>query len=423
MKREWLVLAFVLTIPLTLHGGGFQVAAQGARAMGMGLAYTAVANDASAIYYNPAGLAMQTENDLIFGGMLATNLEGTFESTGTPPGSGIDEAQRESLNTLPQTYISRRGRGAITYGIGMYTPFGLPMRWEDPDTFSGRFISQTALLRTVNINPTVAFQITPDLAIGIGGDYMYSKVQLERNQRGTAPLPPLEIAHVKLSSEQLDNSGWGWNAGLLWKVGLFRLGASYRSAIDVDHEGEATFTQILTGNAQVDAAVRANLPAGAQRADVSIEYPSSLNLGVAFMPAANTTLAIDAHRTNWSSFGTLDVFIGGSPVPSIHREASWENAWAYRAGVELPCGPIICRAGYYRDETPQPIEDIGPVLPDADRQGFALGLSIGLGRLTLDLANIYIRFDERTTNAANRDRYFGTYETTANEFAVNLHWR
>lgn len=421
MRRTALLALVIFLTGTTAFAGGFQVAAQGARAMGMGLAYTAVADDASAIFYNPAGLALRGDDDpraeILLGGMVATNLEGTFESA-----VGVEE-QRRSLSALPQAYASWR-HGRLALGVGAYTPFGLPMRWEDPDTFSGRFVSQTALLRTIDINPTIAWQVTPNLAVGAGWNYVSSKVQLERNSRGPAgtPLASFEVAHTRLSSEQLDNSGSGWNAGVLWRTSIATFGASYRSGIEVDHEGIADTTQILTGNPAIDNAVRAVLP-GRQDARVSIDYPSSLNFGVAFDFGA-TTLAFDADRTNWSSFEELDVFLGG--VRQIHRDANWEDAWAWRAGIERQncIGAVTCRAGYYRDETPQPLFDVGPVLPDADRQGFAIGVGIPLGgRLALELANIFILFDERTTSAGNHDALFGTYETRANEFAFNLRWR
>lgn len=416
MRRSLLVASILILVTCPAFASGFQVSAQGARAMGMGLAYTAVAEDGSAIYYNPAGLALQQRNDWIVGGMVARTLEGTFDATGTPPGTGVHEEQRVGNVLLPQLYGSIGG--PVKFGVGVFTPFGLPMRWEDPQTFTGRFISHTAIVKTMNINPTFAFQ-AGGFAIGIGADYMLSKIQLERFIRPAAA--PVNIAHTKLSGDLAENHGWGWNAGVLWSspswatTGGLRAGAAYRSGIDVDHEIEAEFTHLVPG-------LPATVPNGTFPAEVSIDYPSSLNAGVAWK-SGSTIVAVDADRTNWSSFDRLDVFLNGSSTPAIHRDTRWEDIWAWRAGVETGCGPIVCRIGYYRDSTPQPIEDVGPVLPDSDRQGYTVGIGIDRGRWALDLADVYVRFDERSTNAANSDHYFGTYEMTGNEFAFNFHWR
>lgn len=410
MRRLLLAVPIVtfLSCPAAF-GAGFQIAAQGARAMGMGLAYTAVADDASAIYYNPAGLAFQ-RNEWILGGMVAQTLEGTFDATGPTPAAGVHEEQRDGLNGLPQLY--GMFGGAVKFGIGVYAPFGLPMRWEDPPTFSGRFISHTAMVKTINVNPTVAFK-AGGFAVGIGGDYMLSKVQLERFIRPA--VAPVNIAEVQLKGDIADSSGWGWNAGVMWKSGAWRLGGAYRSAIDVDHEASATFTHLVPG-------LPATVPNGTFPATVAIEYPSAMNVGIAWN-AGSTTFAFDADRTNWSSFDRLDVFVGGATTPAIHRDPRWEDVWAWRVGVETACGPLMCRAGYYRDSTPQPSEDVSPVLPDADRQGFTVGLGFDYGSWALDIADVYAKFDDRTTSVPNNDSYFGTFKTTGNEIAVNFHWR
>jgi len=103
---------------------------------------------------------------------------------------------------------------------------------------------------------------------------------------------------------------------------------------------------------------------------------------------------------------------------------NWDDTWAWRVGVETLCGPIICRAGYYRDESPMPLADVGPILPDADRQGFTAGIGVSLGgRMSLDVGAAYVKFDERTTTATGTDRLAGRWKTTGSELAVNLHWR
>lgn len=413
MRRLVVVVPFIVLWTVSAFGGGFQVTAQGARAMGMGSAFTAVADDASAIYYNPAGLAFLRKSELIAGGMVARTLEGTFDSNGTPPGAGVHEEQRTGDNLLPQIYGAFGNR--VKFGVGVYTPFGLPMRWEDPPTFTGRFSSYTAVVKTINVNPTVAFK-AGGFSIGLGADYVLSKIQLERFLRPSAA--PVNIVDTKLKSDLADSHGWGWNAGVLWEspTKVLRFGAAYRDSIEVDHKAVASFNHLIPG-------LPTSVPKGDYPAKVSIEFPSSLNLGVAWKAGPSTTIAFDADRTNWSSFDELTVILTGSPAPGTHRVTNWDDTWTWRAGVETGCGVIVCRAGYYRDSTPQPVEDIGPILPDADRQGFSVGIGIDAGKWAVDIAEIYVLLDDRTTSARNTDAYFGTYKTKGNELAINFHWR
>ncbi|HEX8170526.1 MAG TPA: outer membrane protein transport protein [Thermoanaerobaculia bacterium] len=415
MRRLWLSLLVAFGSSAVAYASGFQVTAQGARAMGMGLAYTAVANDASAIFYNPAGLGT-FDTDLVLGGMGAGNREGSFTATGT---SNAEE-QDVSVNFLPQLYGATKV-GPLHLGVGVYTPFGLPMRWENPATFSGRRTSYLASIRTLTINPTAAVDIG-SLSIGAGADWMHSRVQLERfNAAPVAPGVSLDVARSKLVSDLQDSDGWGWNAGVLWRGKYVRLGASYRSQIDIDHDATLTLTQVPTGIPALDANVHATLPSAPLDAAVPMTMPSSLNLGASFM-LGRATIALEADRTDWSQF---DRIVVQTPVPAfgISRVTGWEDTWAHRIGAELPCGPVICRAGYYRDETPQPLSDVGPVLPDADRQAFTVGLGFGSPNFGVDIGYVYVRFDDRTTTAAGTDFLAGTWKSTGNELAVNLHWQ
>jgi long-chain fatty acid transport protein len=414
--RRSTVLVLSLFLTATASAGGFQVTAQGARAMGMGLAASGVSSDASAIYYNPAGLAFQTQTGIVAGGMAATNLEAQY----TGP-SGLTEEQKQSLNVLPQLYAAKPF-GPVALGIGAYTPFGLPLQWEERDTFSGRHVSYLANIRTLNINPTAAIKLGP-VGVGLGVDWLHSKIQLERRRGQTFPVIGFrDVADAKLKSELTDADGWGWNAGVMWKGGPLTLGASYRSAIDVEHEPELTITQILTGVPTIDAAVAATIPPAPLDARVDMELPSSLNLG-ASLAFGNTIIAAEADRTDWSTFSQLAIVVPAAPPLGTTRNTNWDDTWAYRVGIETSCWSLKCRAGYYTDQTPQPLADVGPVLPDADRDGLTIGLGIPLGGAwTLDVGYVHVLFDDRTTTTATTDALAGLWETTGAELAVNLRY-
>ncbi|HUR83313.1 MAG TPA: outer membrane protein transport protein [Thermoanaerobaculia bacterium] len=416
--RRTVLLVLLVAGAANAFASGFQVTAQSARSMGMGLASTGVANDASAIYYNPAGLALLPDTQFVIGAMVATNLEAQY----TGP-SGISEEQKSSLNVLPQLYYATP-IGKWRLGVGLNTPFGLPLQWEDRDTFSGRRISYLANVKTMNLNPTVAYQVTPNLGVAVGADWVHSKLQLERRVAASLPIGVRDIADAKLKSDLFDADGFGWNAGVMWKSGGLRLGASYRSAVDIEHEPTLTITQIPTGIAAIDAFVASTLPTAPLDASVDIELPASLDLGASLTFGPNNTIiSADADRTDWTSFSQLAVVVPAAPALSSTRHTNWNDTWAYRVGVDLKCGPWRCRAGYYSDSTPQPLADVGPVLPDADRNAFTVGLGIPVGGAwTVDLGYVHVMFDDRTTTTATTDQLAGLWETTGAELAVNLRY-
>ncbi|MDQ2971238.1 MAG: hypothetical protein M3R34_08870, partial [Acidobacteriota bacterium] len=75
---------------------GFQVMTQGAKATGMGLAFTAVADDPSAIFYNPAGLGWQKHFEAQIGSEFLSKVKGDFEGANPFPGIGVTEKQHKT---------------------------------------------------------------------------------------------------------------------------------------------------------------------------------------------------------------------------------------------------------------------------------------------------------------------------------------
>ncbi|HSS45573.1 MAG TPA: outer membrane protein transport protein [Thermoanaerobaculia bacterium] len=432
-------LAFLAATPA--YPSGFQLMNQDARAMGMGLAFTAVADDPAAIFYNPAGLGFQKHFGVVFGGSLLTRTQGDFDGANPYPGVGDSEHLRKSSYFLPTLYVTAPLTPDISFGLGIFAPYGLGYRWEDPNSvtgrpFTGRFISQYSYIQTADINPVISFQATPAVAFAVGVDYRLSKVQLERNLCAgppgcTVPFPvALDIAHVKLNSDLTSNHGWGWNAGVMIRpVPQLSLGVAYRSHIKVDYSGDATFQQILTGIPPLDAGVAATLPPGTQTVNTSIDFPSSLNLGAAVMLTGGLTISGEADWTEWTRFKALNITFPALPggttcAPlgiAVCRMTVWDDSWAYRIGLEKKFAIFAVRAGYYHDNTPQPVADAGPLLADSNRNGYTLGFGIGTDRWGVDISDLYLKFKDRDTRSSSNDGFFGVYKEAANVVALRLH--
>lgn len=397
---------------------------QGAKATGMGLAFTAVADDPSAIFYNPAGLGWQKHFEAQIGSEFLSKVKGDFEGANPFPGIGVTEKMHKTTFVVPNIYVVAPLTNEINFGLGINSPYGLGYSWDNPNGFSGRFVSQNAVVQTADLNPVISFQATPSFAIAVGADYRLSKVQLERNQPAVNVFTQsvVDVAHVKLNSELTGNHGWGWNAGILFRpVPQFSFGAAYRSKIQVDYEGKAKFTQIPTGNAAFDAAVAANLPsAGDHPVETSIEFPASVNLGTAFTFPGNFLVSLEADWTQWTSFKDLDIHFPDIVGRDLHRDNNWTNSWAYRIGLEKKFGKMALRAGYYRDKTPQPRANAGPLLADNDRDAFSIGFGYGTDRWGIDLSDLYLKVKDIDTRGVSQDRFYGIYKESVNVFAFSL---
>ena len=412
------VLIFFAAAPA--FPAGFQVMTQGAKAMGMGLAFTAVADDPSAIFFNPAGLGWQKHFEAEIGSSFLTKVKGDFEGQNPFPGVGVTEDQHKTTFVLPTLYLVAPLTNELNFGLGIFSPYGLGYRWDNPDTFTGRFISQNAVIQSVDLNPVFSYQLFPEFSIAVGADYRLSKVQLEKDQAAINVFTQAvaDVAHVKLNSELTDNHGWGWNAGIMYKaMPYFSFGVSYRSRIKINYEGTAKFTQHPTGNPAFDAAVAAALPQGSQPVTTAIEFPESANIGAAFTFANDWLLSLEADWTNWKSFNALDINFPNFPADNLHRATDWKASWAFRGGIQKKMGAWSFRAGYYRDNTPQPIEDAGPILADNDRDAFTAGVSFGTEQWGIDVSDLYLKVKNIDNVGRSNDRYYGTFHESVNIFA------
>ena len=429
------ILFFLTAVPA--FPSGFQLNTQGARAMGMGLAFTAVANDPSAIFFNPAGLGWQKHFEAEFGSSLITKTQGDFTGENPYPGIGNTEKEHKTTFVVPTLYVVAPLTSEINLGLGIFSPYGLGFRWDNAEdcggdcvtgpvkstSFSGRFIAQNAVIQSVDLNPVLSFQATPAIAIAIGADYRVSKVQLERNQAAINPFTnsAVDVAHIKLNSELTDNHGWGWNAGILVRpIPQLSFGAAYRSKIKVDYDGTAKFAQRKTGNAQFDGIVATQLPQGSHPVTTSIEFPGSLNLGAAVTLPGQLTVSGEADWTEWTKFQSLDIIFPDLTGRDLHRQTEWNNSWAYRVGLEKKFSNFAVRAGYYRDKTPQPVEDAGPILADNDRDAYTLGFGYDTERWGVDVSDLYLKFKRLDTAGRSHDNFFGQYKESANIFAFSL---
>ncbi|MEA3466103.1 MAG: outer membrane protein transport protein [Thermodesulfobacteriota bacterium] len=78
-----IIVLMVLLMPSLVCGAGFHIREQGAKAMGMANAFVAQADDPSAIFYNPAGIAFQDGTQVSLGVTVINVPETEFNGTTT----------------------------------------------------------------------------------------------------------------------------------------------------------------------------------------------------------------------------------------------------------------------------------------------------------------------------------------------------
>ena len=387
--RGWRGLAVILLLLLsasTSFAAGFRLPEAGNKANAMGFAFTAQADNPSAIYYNPAGLTQLEGNNIALG--VTYVRENGNQFTGTTPltgGATASETQEDLNFFIPNLYYTHTSKSRkVAYGVGVFAPFGLGQEYKNSNTSIFRNQVTEIDLKTVVINPTIAFDINEFLSVGLGIDYLWGDVQFDK----TPVLAPGTQFKTNLEGS---GDAWGYNFGILVKATRnVKVGFSYRSGFDLD---------IKDGDFRAsDNTAPLPVPMGTTRASGVLGLPATAAFGVAYT-YERFTIEADLDWTFWSSYRRLQIKNDFPPYSSTQTK-NWNNVCAFRTGVEYRVtDPLALRAGFSHDPTPAPTETLGPELPDADRKYYTVGAGYKVGRWTIDVSGIYI--DKKDRDVSN----------------------
>ena len=427
MKKELLavscVAAAVLGTAGASFGAGFKIAEQGAKAMGMANAFSAQADDASALAFNPAGIAFQKGNQMQMGTTTLLVPQTEFEGTTRLSGDTVvSEKANSDIFIAPTVYATTSLEGVpLSFGLGINSFNPLAKRWDANSEFRDNV--QQISIKPINFQPTVAYRFDNlNLALAGGVDIAYAQVSMQKMLYTQLP-PSLGGTYAELGALGADASGvgYGYNLGILWKPSpQFSFGAAYRSEVKLELEGDANYlaTTPIGQNPVLGLAKRIQ-----STGSTDITLPDSLTLGAAWKPTGRLTFEIDAERTGWSSYKDLELKFGPELAACNNKpeEKNWKDVWAYRVGTQFAVTPHMdLRAGYAYDNSPAPDSTVSAELPDADRHNFSLGSGLHNEHGSIDMAYMWVHWLDRTM--AN-EKQAGTFKSDAHLFALSVTYK
>lgn len=423
MKKTVLsIFVVLLACNIGIFASGFQINEHGARAMAMAGAFTGVANDASTVYYNPAGL---------------TNLKGTHFLAGvtliapsakfTGPTPGTTEYEMESQLFTPfNFYVTHAINDDLSVGLGVNNQYGLGTKWSSD--WAGRYLAVDTEIRSFYFTPAIAYKFSEIFSIGVGATIALADVKIIRNIPQQDPVTGAQKPDAQTKMEG-DGSAFGFTAGIYLKPSdMISLGLSYRSESSFDFEGDAStdpatldFTHPLAGPQSIP------LPNGPIKAPLTT--PQNITFGIGLTPADGLIISADFQWVGWSSYDKLEVTFeeydldpqtaGNQNVSSTPR--NYEDSFIVRVGAEYMLSPeFALRGGFLYDKNPVQDEYVEPTLPDADRMGLNIGFGYDISSsVKVDFAYLLLLFSEREiTNSAFG--FNGTYQNTAHLFGINF---
>jgi long-chain fatty acid transport protein len=420
---------------------GFQLMEQ--NASGLGNAYAgqgASAQDASTIFYNPAGMTYLPGKNVV-GAINAIRPSAKFSNTTSTlaplqtslGGNGGDAGD---WAFVPNAYFSWQLNPQLFVGLGLNAPFGLKTEY-DP-AWVGRFHAIESELKTININPSIAFRVNNVVSIGAGVSYQKADATLTNavnysaaafGAGGVALLGAIGGAGREgVAKVEGDDWAWGYNFGAMFDISPdTRVGVAYRSSTSYKISGNVAFSNR-------PALLAGGLPDGPVTADITLPATASVNLFHKINP--QWELLADVSWTDWSQLKTLNI-VRSTGALLATTPLNWRDTWRVGVGANYNINNAwTLRVGTAYDQSPVPDADRTPRIPDQDRVWLAIGAQYRLSKqAAIDFGYAHLFVKDGSVNLCNaaqaaanaaacagKNNLVGTFQNDVNILSAQLRY-
>lgn len=382
------------------HAGSFSLYTESSTvALGNFAAGSAAeAADASTGWYNPAGLALLHNQQVVSSGIgvfPSSKLTGTstYSSplTANPAGpratnvetySGVNGAKKDAF--VPAFHYARPVGENTTVGLSIVAPFGLATNWEVDGPV--RYSATKSELLTFNFSPEMGTKITENFAIGAGLDLQYAKVKFNSvigspALLGFTGLPP------RLFDSSVTNQGHSFGVGFhagamfMFNENHSRVGVNYQSKMKHKFHGDST----LDGRLAQGASPFSNPNSSFVSNDLSsnnVSLPDVVTLSGYHDVNEKLALLASVVYTGWSSVPTIELNNVAAFSTALNRRAivdsvstlDYKDTWRAALGVNYKLNNTwMLRAGGGYDQSPTNDAHRDARIPDVDKWALSVG--------------------------------------------------
>jgi long-subunit fatty acid transport protein len=369
----------------------------GSRPAALAGAYIALAGDAHALFYNPAGLARvrSTEFHLGFQHQSRT-VENVFYGSTTSIDNGTT-----NLDNLAIAHAVPTVRGSLVFAGGVYRAYtsDIDIGYRGYNTSTATdddyLLQQGGSIYSYNFG--AAIDLSPTVSAGATLSFLHGRISaLTQFTYAFVPPPPTGqmTTETVLDDALFDANGIGATLGLMFQPSrALGFGLALGTPVAISLTGDAVQERARYYNAAPDSFF---LEVFAIDTDYKLPFTVAGGISVSVKPMV---LSAEVSFANWA-----EAEIGGRQVRDTDLQSVFRNVWAFRTGIEFSLGPAFVRGGYAY--TPYPLEylqadriersQLQEATIDAELQCIAGGAGVVVAKvLTLDVSAEY-QYGERS---------------------------
>lgn len=383
-------------IASSANAAAFYLQEQSVKGAGRAFSGEVADQGAASLWWNPAAIAGMTGGDASIG-VSEIMPRGDVHDNGTlivrpgqapaPVGGQADSKNPINNGTLPSGQIAYGITHQLAFGLSVSAPYSFTTNY-DANSWA-RYTADKTHLQTVDIQPSLAYAITPEISIGAGLNAEHVKASLSNYLPNLSPLLP--DGHQTLKGDGWD---WGWSVGAQFHAGnAVTVGLSYKSSVKHKLNGDV----ITAGLLGPIASQNGTIPTTA-----TFRTPWQAMIGIRARVTPALTLNAEVNRFGWNKFDDINI---GAPL-NVAIPENYGNTWSYAGGFDYALRQgVTLRAGIQRDQSPTRNGHRDARVPDSDRWNFGGGASFDVTKgVGIDAAVNYIKFKD-----ASIDRVTAAY--------------
>ncbi len=400
MKK--ILIALVFLSFGSMYAGGYRVALQGQRMLGMAHAGLSVFENAETAFFNPAGIAF-----------LDKRLSVSFGASGIMSSVKFQNSQYNwayetdnPLGTPIYLYIAYQSTDNVSLGLAIYTPFGSSTVWNQ---WAGSDIVNDISMEVFYVQPSLTYKFSDVFSMSASLIMAYGSVTYNKDINRYLTDEEGNKTNAQIDSGVTGSAGY--DLSLAFKPSdNFSFGVNYRSKVIIDAKyGKAEFNNVpgFLSQTLTTTGFSAELP-----------MPAELGIGMSFKPMKKLLFAVDYNYTYWNVYKELRIEFKNGLPPSVANK-SYQNTSTIRLGAEYQINDkMFVRGGYYYDQSPLTEGHFSPETPSLDTNNYTFGFGYQMKKWAIDLSLLYVDGIERTDYTMVLDegtahRFGGTYVSNA----------